>query len=128
MYSEKIIEIFKNPQNVGYIKKPDAVGKVGNARCGDIMELTMRIENDIITDAKFRTFGCVAAIASTSVATDLIKGKTLEEALQVTNQDVLDILGEVPQNKIHCSVLAQEAISSAINDYHYKQKKLNKNK
>jgi len=128
MYSEKIIEIFKNPQNVGYIKKPDAIGKVGNVRCGDIMELTMRIEDDVITDVKFRTFGCVAAIASTSVMTDLIKGKTLDEALLVTNNDVLNILGEVPQNKIHCSVLAQEAVVSAINNYRSKQKKINKTK
>lgn len=117
MYSEKLIEIFKNPKNVGRVSNADGIGTVGNAKCGDIMELSIRVEDDTIVDAKFRTFGCAAAIASTSVATELIKGKTIDEALQITNADVLDVLGEVPAHKVHCSVLAKEAIEASVNDY-----------
>ncbi len=126
MYSEKLIEIFKNPKNVGRVSNADGIGTVGNAKCGDIMEMSIRVEDDTIVDAKFRTFGCAAAIASTSVATELIKGKTIDEALQITNADVLDVLGEVPAHKVHCSVLAQEAIEASVNDYKKKLAKREK--
>ena len=124
MYNEKVMEIFKNPKNVGTLRGANAKGRVGNAACGDIMEIYMIIEDEVIKDAKFKTFGCAAAIVSTSVATELIKGKTIDEALQVTNKQILDILGGLPTQKIHCSVLAEEAIESAIEDYRKKQKKL----
>ena len=123
MYNEKVMEIFKNPKNVGTLRGANAKGRVGNAACGDIMEIYMIIEDEVIKDAKFKTFGCAAAIVSTSVATELIKGKTIDEALQVTNKQILDILGGLPTQKIHCSVLAEEAIESAIEDYRKKQKK-----
>lgn len=126
MYSEKLIEIFKNPKNVGRVANADGIGTVGNAKCGDIMEMSIRVEDDTIVDAKFRTFGCAAAIASTSVATELIKGKTIDEALQITNADVLNVLGEVPVHKVHCSVLAQEAIEASVNDYKRKLAKREK--
>ena len=106
MYNEKVMEIFKNPKNVGSLRGANAKGRVGNAACGDIMELYLIIEDEVIKDAKFKTFGCAAAIVSTSVATELIKGKTIEEALAIKNKDILDILGGLPQNKIHCSDLA----------------------
>lgn len=126
MYSEKLIEIFKNPKNVGRVSNADGIGTVGNAKCGDIMEMSIRVEDDTIVDAKFRTFGCAAAIASTSVATELIKGKTIDEALQITNADVLDVLGEVPAHKVHCSILAKEAIEASVNDYKRKLAKREK--
>jgi len=122
MYSEKVMEVFKNPKNVGEIENPDGVGLVGNASCGDIMQITLRIENDIIVDAKFKTFGCAAAIATSSTATEMVKGMTVEEALQLTNKKVVETLGGLPSQKLHCSVLAEEAIKKAIEDYHSKKK------
>ena len=124
MYSEKVMDHFENPRNVGKLENANAIGEVGNATCGDIMKITIKVEDNKIVDAKFKTFGCVAAIASSSVACGLIIGKTLEEAKALTNKQVLEVLGEVPANKIHCSVLAEEAINLAIEDYHKKQEKL----
>ncbi|MBQ9103706.1 MAG: Fe-S cluster assembly scaffold protein NifU [Clostridia bacterium] len=121
MYSEKVMEAFANPKNVGEIENPDGVGRVGNASCGDIMEIQLRIENDIITDAKFRTFGCAAAIATSSTATEMVKGMTVDEALKLTNAKVVECLGGLPAQKIHCSVLAEEAIKKAIEDYKSKK-------
>jgi len=121
MYSDKVMEHFMNPHNVGEMETPDGVGEVGNPQCGDIMRIYLRIENDVITDAKFMTFGCGAAIASSSMATDLIKGKTLEEAWEVTNKAVAEALNGLPPVKMHCSVLAEEGIHKAINDYRDKQ-------
>lgn len=118
MYNERVVKEFSNPQNVGEISGANAVGTVGNASCGDIMKIFMKIdENKIIQDVSFQTFGCAAAIATSSVATSMIKGKTVDEALQVTNKQVVDELGGLPQQKLHCSVLAEEAIKAAINDY-----------
>jgi len=117
MYSQNVIDIFQKPKNAGIIRGADAIGSVGNASCGDVMKLYLKIENETIADAKFKTFGCVSAIASCEVACDLIKGKTIEQALKVTNKDVLDVLGQIPAQKIHCSVMAQEAIESAIRDF-----------
>ena len=122
MYSEKVIEVFRNPKNVGEIENPDGVGMVGNASCGDIMQITLRIENEIITDAKFKTFGCTAAIATSSTATEMIKGMTVDQALEVTNKKVVEVLGGLPAQKLHCSVLAEEAIKKAIEDYRAKKK------
>ena len=125
MYNEKVMKMFQHPKNTGEIRGASGVGTVGNASCGDIMKIYLKIdENEIITDAKFKTFGCAAAIVSSDVAVSLIKGKSVDEALKVTNQDVLDVLGEMPAHKIHCSVLAQEAIEEAIKDYRKKQLKL----
>ena len=121
MYSEKVMEAFAHPKNVGEIENPDGVGRVGNASCGDIMEIQLRIENDIITDAKFRTFGCAAAIATSSTATEMVKGMTVDEALKLTNAKVVECLGGLPAQKIHCSVLAEEAIKKAIEDYKSKK-------
>lgn len=117
MYNEKVMEAFKNPKNVGEIENPDGIGTVGNASCGDIMQISLRIENDVIVDAKFKTFGCAAAIATSTTATEMIKGMTIEEALKVTNKKVIECLGGLPSQKIHCSVLAEEAIKKAIEDY-----------
>jgi len=117
MYNEKVIKEFSDPQNVGELKNANGIGTVGNASCGDIMKLFLRIENGVIVDASFKTFGCAAAIATASTATRLIKGKTVDEALKVTNQHVVDDLGGLPSQKVHCSVLAQEAIVAAIEDY-----------
>lgn len=117
MYSEKVLEHFRNPRNVGKIENPDGVGKVGNPVCGDVMVMYLKIKDNIIEDAKFETFGCGAAIATSSMATELIKGKTVEEALSVTNKAVAEALGGLPPHKMHCSVLAEEAIQAAINDY-----------
>ncbi|HOB64816.1 MAG: Fe-S cluster assembly scaffold protein NifU [Clostridiales bacterium] len=122
MYNEKVLEIFANPRNVGEIENADGVGTVGNASCGDIMKVYLKIENDVIVDAKFKTFGCAAAIASSSVATEMIKGKTIEEALKIRNADVVEQLEGLPPQKIHCSVLAEEAIAAAIENYRSKQK------
>lgn len=121
MYSTKVMEHFQNPHNVGEIPNADGVGNVGNPVCGDIMRLYIKIENDIIVDAKFKTFGCGAAIATSSMVTDLVKGKTIEEALRVSNKVVTDALGGLPKIKMHCSVLAEEALHSAINDYRSKK-------
>lgn len=117
MYNKKVIEVFSNPKNVGEIENANGVGSVGNAACGDIMKIYLKIENDVITDASFQTFGCAAAIASSSVATDMIKGKTVDEALKIKNADVVEALEGLPPQKIHCSVLAEEAIGEAIKDY-----------
>lgn len=123
MYNQKIMDIFKNPQNVGEVENYNAIGTVGNETCGDIMQITMRIEDGIIKDAKFKTFGCAAAVVSSSTATSMIIGKTVEEALQLTNKQVIEELGELPPQKIHCSVLAEDAIRAAIADYESRQGK-----
>ncbi len=121
MYNDKVIEAFRNPQNVGEIENPDGIGTVGNASCGDIMQITLRIKDDVIVDAKFKTFGCTAAIATSSTATEMVKGMTIEEALKVTNKKVVEVLGGLPAQKLHCSVLAEEAIKKAIEDYQSKK-------
>lgn len=121
MYSEKVMDHFTNPRNVGEIKDPDGVGEVGNPVCGDIMKIFLKIENNRIVDAKFKTFGCGAAIASSSMATELVRGKTLEEAWAVSNKAVAEALEGLPPIKMHCSVLAEEGIHKAINDYRVKQ-------
>ena len=118
MYNERVVQEFANPQNAGELENANAVGQVGNATCGDIMKISMIIdENDVIQDVKFKTFGCTAAIATSSVATSMVKGKTIDEALKITNKQVIDELGGLPSQKLHCSVLAEEAIRAAINDY-----------
>ena len=122
MYNEKVIEAFKNPKNVGEVENYDGLGKVGNASCGDIMQITLKIENDVIVDAKFKTFGCAAAIATSSTATQMVIGMTVDEALKLTNKAVVEKLEGLPPQKIHCSVLAEEAIKAAIEDYHRRQK------
>lgn len=123
MYSDKVMDHFSNPRNVGEICNADGVGEVGNAKCGDIMKVYLKIEDNIIKDVKFKTFGCGAAIATSSIATEMIKGKTLEEALQLTNKAVIEALDGLPPAKIHCSVLAEEAVKAAIEDYMKKQGK-----
>jgi len=123
MYNQKVLDTYANAKNTGEIENADGVGTVGNASCGDIMQISLRIENDIIVDAKFKTFGCAAAIASSETATEMIKGKTLDEALQIKNADVVEVLEGLPPQKIHCSVLAEEAIAAAIKDYRDKQGK-----
>ena len=129
MYSKEIIDRFKNPKNAGSLRGANGVGKVGNAACGDIMKIYLKInENNVIEDAKFKTFGCCAAIASTDVACDLIKGKTVDEALKVTNKEVFNILGTMPAHKIHCSVLAEETIHDAVEDFYKRIEKENKKK
>ena len=117
LYSEKVMDHFRNPRNVGVIEDADAVGEVGNAKCGDIMKMYLKIENDIITDVKFETFGCASAIASSSMATELIKGKPVAEARELTNKAVAEALDGLPDYKMHCSVLAEEAINAALDDY-----------
>ena len=121
-YSEKVMEHFRNPRNVGEMKNPDGIGHVGNPVCGDIMEMYIKVENNIIVDAKFKTFGCGAAIATSSMVTELVKGKTVDEALKISNRAVIEALGGLPHIKMHCSVLAEEALKSAINDYQKKSK------
>ena len=121
MYNEKVLEVFKNPKNVGEIENPDGIGTVGNETCGDIMQISLRIVDDVIVDAKFKTFGCAAAIATSSTATEMVKGMTVDEALKVTNKIVVEKLGGLPAQKIHCSVLAEEAIKKAIEDYRAKK-------
>lgn len=121
MYNEKVMEVFKNPQHMGEVENYNAIGTVGNETCGDIMQITMRIEDGIIVDAKFKTFGCAAAVASSSTATGMIIGKTVEEALKLTNKDVITELEGLPPQKIHCSVLAEDAIRMAIDDYQRRQ-------
>lgn len=120
LYSEKVMDHFKNPRNVGVIENADGVGEVGNAKCGDIMKIYLKIENDTIADVKFETFGCGSAIASSSMATELIKGKPLHAALELTNKAVAEALDGLPAHKMHCSVLAEEAIRAAIKDYYDK--------
>lgn len=126
MYNERVVKEFQNPQNVGEMKDANAVGTVGNATCGDIMKIYMKIEDNVIKDVSFQTFGCAAAIATSSVATSMIKGKTVDEALKITNAQVVETLGGLPAQKLHCSVLAEEAIKAAINDYlvNYKNGKI----
>lgn len=121
MYSEKVMDHFSNPRNMGEINNADGVGQVGNAKCGDIMKVYLKVENDIIIDVKFKTFGCGAAVATSSMATELIKGKTLEEAARITNKAVMDALDGLPAAKVHCSVLAEEAVAAAIDDYRNKK-------
>lgn len=129
MYNDKVLKAFENLKNVGIIKGASGVGKVGNMACGDIMHIYIVVGDDeIITDAKFKTYGCVAAITSTDVACEMIKGKSIEDALKVTNKQVLDFLGGLPAPKIHCSVLAEEAIAAAIKDYRKRQQKLTNEK
>ena len=123
LYSEKVMDHFRNPRNVGTIDNADGIGEVGNPVCGDIMKIYLQIEDDIITDVKFETFGCGSAIASSSMATELIKGKPVSEALQLTNKAVAEALDGLPDYKMHCSVLAEEAIKNALDDYHSKQAK-----
>ncbi len=123
MYSEKVMEHFRNPRNVGEIDNPDGIGHVGNPVCGDIMELYITVNDSIITDAKFKTFGCGAAIATSSMITELVKGKSVEEALEISNRAVAEALGGLPPIKMHCSVLAEEALKSAIEDYLAKSKR-----
>lgn len=120
LYSEKVMDHFRNPRNVGSIENADGVGEVGNAKCGDIMKIYLKIDNDIITDVKFETFGCGSAIASSSMATELIKGKPLSQALELTNKAVAEALDGLPAYKMHCSVLAEEAIKRAIKNYYDK--------
>ena len=120
LYSEKVMDHFTNPRNVGKIENADGVGEVGNAKCGDIMKIYLKIENDIIVDVKFNTFGCGSAIASSSMATEMIKGKPISEALELTNKAVAEALDGLPAHKLHCSVLAEEAIRAAIKDYYDK--------
>jgi nitrogen fixation NifU-like protein len=122
-YSEKVMEHFENPRNVGEMENPDGIGHVGNPMCGDIMELYIRVKDNIITEAKFKTFGCGAAIATSSMVTEMVKGKTVEEALAISNKAVAEALGGLPPVKMHCSVLAKEALGSAISDYLNKAKK-----
>ena len=120
LYSEKVMDHFRNPRNVGVIEDANGIGEVGNAKCGDIMKMYLKIENDIVEDVKFETFGCGSAIASSSMATELIKGKPVSEAMNLTNKAVAEALDGLPAYKLHCSVLAEEAIQSALEDYYSK--------
>ena len=120
LYSEKVMDHFRNPRNVGVIEDANAVGEVGNAKCGDIMRMYIKVDDGIITDVKFNTFGCGSAIATSSMATELIKGKPVSEAMQLTNKAVAEALDGLPDYKMHCSVLAEEAIQSALDDYYSK--------
>ena len=120
LYSEKVMDHFMNPRNVGSIENANGIGEVGNAKCGDIMKIYLKIENDIIVDVKFETFGCGSAIASSSMATEMIKGKSINDAMALTNQAVTEALDGLPPVKIHCSVLAEEAIKNALKDYYEK--------
>ncbi|MBE6828285.1 MAG: Fe-S cluster assembly scaffold protein NifU [Ruminococcaceae bacterium] len=123
LYSDKVMEHFINPRNVGVIEDADGIGEAGNAKCGDIMKMYLKIEDDIIKDVKFETFGCASAIASSSMATELIKGKPVSEAMMLTNKAVAEALDGLPAYKMHCSVLAEEAIQKALDDYNEKHKK-----
>ncbi|MBQ7959297.1 MAG: Fe-S cluster assembly scaffold protein NifU [Oscillospiraceae bacterium] len=118
IYSEKVMDHFTNPRNVGEIPDADGVGEVGNAKCGDIMKMYIKVENNIITDVKFKTFGCGAAVATSSIATEMIKGASLDDALKLTNKAVVEALDGLPDVKLHCSVLAEQAIKSALSDYY----------
>jgi len=121
MYSEKVMDHFANPRNVGELENANAIGEVGNAKCGDIMKIYMNIEDNIIKEVSFKTFGCGAAVATSSMATEMVKGKTIEEALKLTNKAVMEALDGLPPAKVHCSVLAEEAINAAIYDYYKRQ-------
>ena len=121
VYSEKVMDHFANPRNVGEIEDANGVGEVGNAKCGDIMKMYLKIENNTIADVKFKTFGCGAAIATSSIATEMIKGKSLDEALKLTNRAVVEALDGLPPAKLHCSVLAEQAVKSAVADYYTRQ-------
>ena len=121
LYSEKVMDHFMHPRNVGVIEDASGVGEIGNAKCGDIMKMYLKIDDDIITDVKFETFGCASAIASSSMATELIKGQRVEDAMQLTNKAVAEALDGLPAYKMHCSVLAEEAIQAALEDYKSKQ-------
>ena len=120
LYTDIVMDHFMNPRNVGSIENADGVGEVGNARCGDIMKIYLRVKDGVVEDVKFETFGCGSAIASSSMATEMIRGKTIEAALAVTNKDVVDALGGLPAHKLHCSVLAEEAVKAAVKDYYDK--------
>ena len=120
LYSEKVMDHFQNPRNVGKMEDADGIGEVGNAKCGDIMKMYIKVENDIITDVSFNTFGCGSAIASSSMATEMIKGKPISEALALTNKAVAEALDGLPAHKMHCSVLAEEAVGAAVKDYYDK--------
>ena len=120
-YSEKVMDHFTNPRNVGEIENANGIGEIGNAKCGDIMKMYIRVENGVIADVKFKTFGCGSAIATSSIATEMIMGKTIEEALQLSNKAVVEALDGLPSHKIHCSVLAEQAIKAAIADYYQRQ-------
>lgn len=120
LYTETVMDHFMNPRNVGSIEDADGIGEVGNAKCGDIMKMYLKIKDNVIEDVKFETFGCGSAIASSSMATEMVKGKTIDEALAVTNKDVVEALGGLPAQKLHCSVLAEESIKSAVKDYYDK--------
>ena len=122
-YSDKVMDHFLNPRNVGEIPDASGIGSVGNPICGDVMKMFIKVEKDVITDAKFKTYGCGAAIATSSMVTEMVKGKTIADALQISNKAVADALGGLPAVKLHCSVLAEEALKSAIDDYHKKQVK-----
>lgn len=124
MYSEKVMEHFMDPKNVGEIEDADGVGEAGSLQCGDTMKVFLKIEDNIIKDIKFKTFGCAAAIASSSMATEMIKGKTVDEALEITNKEVVEALGGLPPVKVHCSVLAEDGIQAAIKDYLEKMKQV----
>ena len=126
MYSQKVIDLFMNPKNVGHIDSADGVGEVGNPVCGDVMKIYLKIENDRIVDVKFETFGCAAAIATSSMVTEMVKGKTLQEALKITNKDVAEALDGLPPQKLHCSLLAEEGIKAAIEDYLAKKRESEK--
>ncbi len=121
IYSDKVMDHFTNPRNVGEIENADGIGEVGNAKCGDIMKMYLKIDGNVITDVKFKTFGCGAAVATSSMATELIMGKTIEEALQLTNKAVMEALDGLPPVKVHCSVLAEQAIKAALWNYYEKQ-------
>lgn len=121
LYSEKVMDHFSNPRNVGEIEDADGVGEVGNAKCGDIMKMYIKVKDNIITDVKFKTFGCGAAVATSSIATEMIKGKTIDEALKLTNKAVVEALEGLPPAKLHCSVLAEQAMKAAISDYYKRQ-------
>ncbi|MDO4515778.1 MAG: Fe-S cluster assembly scaffold protein NifU [Bacillota bacterium] len=120
LYSEKVMDHFRNPRNVGSIENADGVGEVGNAKCGDIMKIYLKIDDNVVTDVKFETFGCGSAIASSSMATEMIKGKPLNEVMELTNKAVVQALDGLPAHKLHCSVLAEEAVKSALKDYYDK--------
>lgn len=121
LYSDKVMDHFANPRNVGEIEDADGIGEVGNAKCGDIMKMYIKVNNGIITDVKFKTFGCGAAVATSSIATEMIKGKSIDEALKVTNKAVVEALEGLPPQKLHCSVLAEQAMKSALSDYYKRQ-------
>jgi len=126
MYTEKVMDLFMSPKNVGRIEDADGIGEVGNPVCGDVMKIYLKIKDDRIADVKFETFGCAAAIATSSMVTEMVKGKTLDEALKVTNKDVAEALGGLPPQKLHCSLLAEEGIKAAIEDYLSKKGKTKK--